>query len=170
MTGYHANDRERCERFINEKSYIIDSAEDTDYLGRGMYFWDNMSQAEWWLKTKKKDAIVSAELNLDCVLDLTQKEIADQMAELYKMIPEAFIQKYIIVYGCLDELLGIRLNILFESFAELKSNFNVVKAQRSYPRKAESEFLKKTKLTSQTVSIYCAKTAAPIGERKWCKK
>lgn len=170
MTGYHANDRERCERFINEKSYIIDSEDDTEYLGRGMYFWDNMPQAEWWLKRKRDGAIVSAELNLDCVLDLTQKEIADQMAELYKLVPEAFMEKYIIRYGCLDNLLGVRLNILFESFEESMNNFNVVKAQRSYPRKEESEFLKKTKLTSQTVSIYCAKTAVPIGERKWCKK
>lgn len=71
MIGYHANDRSRCSEFITNRNYLIIDSNDTDFLGKGMYFWEHESRAEWWLTEKHKESIVKAELNLTDVLDLT---------------------------------------------------------------------------------------------------
>ena len=51
--AYHVNDEERCKKFIENKDYIIIS-DDTFWLGNGMYFWDNNSNANYWLKEKQR--------------------------------------------------------------------------------------------------------------------
>ena len=86
MTGFHANYITECERFLSEESYIIDSKSDTDYLGRGMYFWEHQSNAIWWAKTHKNDSaamIVSADLSLQNVLDLSDDDICESLNKMF---------------------------------------------------------------------------------------
>ena len=50
IIGYHANDKEKCQKFVENSICIF--SEDTYWLGYGMYFWDTMSNAVYW-KTEK---------------------------------------------------------------------------------------------------------------------
>ena len=53
IIGYHVNDKDRCQKFIDEEEIIIFS-EDIYWLGYGMYFWDNQANAKYWIQEKKR--------------------------------------------------------------------------------------------------------------------
>ena len=84
---YHTNDVKRSEEFLTNNKYIIIS-EDLDWLGKGMYFWDNISNAKYWIQKKKKDyeeiMITESIIALDENLDLTDDSILIRIEELWK--------------------------------------------------------------------------------------
>lgn len=51
---YHCNDSTRCQKFLQDHTYVIESQEDGIWLGSGMYFWDNATNANYWLKQKSR--------------------------------------------------------------------------------------------------------------------
>lgn len=51
---YHCNKQEECLKFLNKQDYLISSQEDGIWLGKGMYFWDNISNARFWKREKLK--------------------------------------------------------------------------------------------------------------------
>ena len=50
IIGFHTNTKDKIKNFI-EKGIPITS-EDTTWLGTGMYFWDNLSNAKYWKNEK----------------------------------------------------------------------------------------------------------------------
>lgn len=84
---YHTNDVKRSEEFLTNNKYIIIS-EDLDWLGKGMYFGDNISNAKYWIQKKKKDyeeiMITESIIALDENLDLTDDSILIRIEELWK--------------------------------------------------------------------------------------
>jgi len=169
MTGFHANSIAECEKFLAEKTYIISSENDTDYLGKGMYFWEHKSNAEWWQK-KKKDVsnsmIVSAELSLENALDLTDDDVCKMLDKMRTLIDKSIIRKIGRERNSKSkDAMGVILDSLFEAFSKQMSVFDIVKAVKHYDGKKEAEFLASSPFTTKSVLILCAKTAAPIGER-----
>ena len=53
IKGYHCNDLERTKKFVENKELIM-TQEDGYWLGKGMYFWDNLSNAHYWKKEKER--------------------------------------------------------------------------------------------------------------------
>lgn len=51
---YHCNDSTRCQKFLQDHTCVIESQEDGIWLGSGMYFWDNATNANYWLKQKSR--------------------------------------------------------------------------------------------------------------------
>ena len=171
MLGFHANYIPECERFLSEESYIIDSKTDTEYLGRGMYFWEHQSKAVWWAQTHKKDSasmIVSAELSLENVLDLTDDDICKMLNKMFSYVDKSIVRKIARERNCADSkgAMGIVLDSIFEAFNPQMSKYDIVKAAKSYDKKDEAEFLVASPFTTKIVLILCAKTNAPIGARK----
>lgn len=171
MLGFHANYKKECEKFLSEESYIIDSKTDTEYLGRGMYFWEHKSKAVWWAKTHKKDSaamIVSAELSLKNVLDLTDDDICEMMEKMYSYIDKSVVRKNFKEKNRKDSkgAMGIILDSIFEAFSPQMSKYDIVRAVKSYDGKPEASFLVLSPFTTKIVMILCAKTKAPIGARK----
>ena len=92
MLGFHANDDRRCKNFVDKGILIIDE-NDTDYLGKGMYFWTNSNQAKWWKAEKKKDCIVKAIINIDeedHLLDINDSECLERLQRLFQYIRQAY--------------------------------------------------------------------------------
>ena len=91
---FHSNKKEKCDKFISEKDYLILSQNSYDdiWLGKGMYFWDNKGNALWWNKKqsrKKTDeiySIIAANANLDELLDLTDYDIYIKIEEFWQII------------------------------------------------------------------------------------
>lgn len=171
MIGFHANYVEECERFLSEESYMIDSKTDTEYLGRGMYFWEHKSNAEWWQKTKKSASasmIVSAELSLENALDLTDDDVCKRLNLMFSYINKAVVKKIARERNRTDAngAMGIILDSLFEAFNPQLGKFNIVKAAKPYDKKPEADFLVSSPFTTKNILILCAKTTAPIGARK----
>lgn len=127
---YHCNDTVNCKKFVENDKCLIYKREGGIWLGSGMYFWDNLSNAEFWKREKiKKDSekeycIVQAGVFLDKLLDLTDLDVAKKMTELW--------ERYVQVNNLKkEEKLGTKLNILFKTF-NLEKEYNVVKVYGKY--------------------------------------
>jgi len=75
--GFHGCEKSRQEKLISESSYFKMSQESFDWLGHGMYFWDNNEKrAMQWAIDKqkvgklKKPSVVGAVLDLGRCFDL----------------------------------------------------------------------------------------------------
>ena len=130
---YHCNDSFRCHNFVHSKKYMIVSEEDGIWLGTGMYFWDNMANARFWMRKKRKDdphrdySIISANVFMDKLLDLTDNDICNKIEKMW--------EKYLEVNGINDEknsALGYKLNVLFKSIEMLRENYYVIKIYGKY--------------------------------------
>jgi len=167
MIGYHANDEERCIRFLKDEKYLI-IGEDTEYLGKGMYFWEHLHMAKWWKEEKKKDLIVQATVNIDNLLDLTNREQVEQISNLYNILNRAIKNRLEKKYNGknIDILVGVKLDEIFDSYPEIMSKFEVVRCQRNYDQFDEPDFFFNTKLTTLCTSIYCVKVVKPISKRE----
>ena len=125
---YHCNDSTRCQKFLQDHTYVIESQEDGIWLGSGMYFWDNATNANYWLKQKsskqpeEKFEIVIAHVYMDHMLDLTDIDICKNIETLWK----TYKQK-----SGLDtpdnETLGYKLNTLYDYFPSFKEMYHVIK-------------------------------------------
>ncbi len=163
MTGYHANDKRRCEKFVNDKSFLIVDNDDTCYLGTGMYFWEHQSRAEWWLKEQNKESIVSAELDLTKMLDLTDDEKLSYIEKAADLFYSGMKRK-----GIKPDQVGLKLDYLFESYKELSDTYEAIKAHFWYGRKEESNFLFGSRLTGKCVDIYTIRRNPDlVRNRKW---
>lgn len=154
MKGFHANDKERCEKFLSNYEYLIIS-EDTDFLGNGMYFWEYLERAQWWKDCHpEKEVIVSAEIITDNLLDLKSRDVCKRIQHLYEKVDNSIKRRYLKNYPNMDFQTGVKLNILFESCGFYMNSFTVIRGSRKYDTD-ETLFLEKTKLTVNAVDIYC---------------
>lgn len=169
IIAYHCNDKKRCKVFIDDHSKLVWSEEEGIWLGSGMYFWDNMSNAKYWLKQKKKKnakeehTIIEGSLVISKMLDLTDKEICDEIQELWRAYSKDM---------GIDEKqpLGKKLNMLFESSPMMREYFNVIKVNGKYIKEKPSELFyfkskgEKIEPTLGTKTIYSAKNSECLGE------
>ncbi len=176
IKGFHANDSERCKKFLSDNYFIV--SDDTHWLGRGMYFWDNESNAVYWAKEKfRKDRqlksvwIVKADIILDDVLDLTDSNalryfeaIWNEYCQIKEISPD-------------NVPIGKRVNYLL-SFFSTKLPFTVVKCHAYYPKTPPIHFLDKhykdlpeplPSIDYSTKTIYCVKTEQALTNRSKIK-
>jgi len=161
IIGYHTNDKDRCEKFINNFECIF--SEDTYWLGYGMYFWDTKSNAVYWKNEKFRKHkniniiwIVKANIILDSILDLTDTENAEDFENLWN----EYIQKENISDAQIP--IGKKIDILFDFF-ELE--YKAVKCFGDYYNNIyikNQDIFKTTKITQKIKTIYCVKNSENI--------
>ena len=100
--GFHGCDESVRDRLLNQPDEIVISKEKYDWLGHGMYFWENnYERAMQWAEDKKrrgkikKPAVIGATLFLGYCCDFldsthlqTLKDYFDWMSELYATMGE----------------------------------------------------------------------------------
>jgi hypothetical protein len=100
ILGFHGCDVSIRDRLLNQPDEIVFSKEKYDWLGHGMYFWENnYERALQWAEDKKKrgklekPAVIGATLFLGYCCDFLDsaylrilKEYFDGMAESYELI------------------------------------------------------------------------------------
>lgn len=170
---YHCNDSFRCHYFVQSKECMIISEEDGKWLGTGMYFWDNLANAKFWMKKKRKEniyrsySIVMATIFMDKLLDLTDNDICNKIGETW--------EKYQKVNGLTDvkdNELGLKLNLLFKSIKIFQENFYVIKIYGRYNKTPKNKLWSynvkgdKAEPISTVKCIYNVKNEEAIGERK----
>jgi len=163
IIGYHCNDKYRCEDFLNDFKMI--NSEDEQYLGTGMYFWDNYSNAEYWLskkKTKHQEIeewyIVSALIKILMLLDLTDKEQSYMLDGLWR--------KYCSRTRTHKDLpLGIKIDNIFKFF-KLYSRYHIIKANAAYNDMENPNILSGTYVQNNTRTLYCVKNASVVTQSK----
>ena len=122
---YHANDRLKVENFLKTNELII--SKDTNWLGSGMYFWDNLSNAKYWKneKLRKNETIdikiIKGKIFLEKLLDLTDEETVKKIDKTWDIISkDSEIKKMEIK----KIELGRKLDIIFD--------YNVIKCLGNY--------------------------------------
>ena len=156
VDGYHVNSISKTDIFINSDSLI--ESYDTDWLGNGMYFWDNMSNARYWANEKKrKDGVnclrlVKGIIILDSILDLTDNDIVTMVDEIWA----TYVKKRSL---CPNKPSGSKLNWIFSFFDGFSDKYKVIKAHGSYKNaKLAHFFVEKTcYLDSRIKTIYCVR-------------
>lgn len=139
---YHCNDKNRCMKFLSSDTYMIISEEDGKWLGKGMYFWDNLGNAKYWKgeKQRKKPngnfVILKARVSIENLLDLTDTEICVMLEKLWNA--------YKIKIGAdTDDRtvdLGRKLNLLYKCVPEFKDFYKVIKIYGKYNRTPNNGF------------------------------
>lgn len=92
MIGFHGCDQSVVDKVIKGEDNLIASTNDYDWLGHGVYFWENnetraLQYAYDMLKRKsssvKKPAIIGAVIDLGYCMDLTDSLYLDELKEAY---------------------------------------------------------------------------------------
>ena len=152
IIGYHVNSKEKCQPFLEDDKFII--SKDIHWLGNGMYFWDNMANANYWVRKKKKESlsdiwILQAVISLEDYLDLSDEEILDQFNQLWVAYLKKKNYYHKGKYIKLDSPLGVKLNLLFDFYNNLNKNFKVIKAVGMYENRRERDFLNGSMVTNK---------------------
>lgn len=128
ITLYHTNSKEICEDFLNSKINLYISDQDGgQWLGAGMYFWDNLSNAKYWGNQKLKRfsechiIYVNAHFDLDNLLDLTDLDVSDYIFQIWEKYCER-------THTNLYTDLGVVLNTLFNILPKMNEKYHLIKA------------------------------------------
>lgn len=140
IIGYHVNDEERCRTFVNNEEYLINS-KDAKWLGYGMYFWDNESNADYWITQKKRKnpeikklAKVRCNIFTDKLLDLTDTKMLDTFNRLW--------EEYCKKGKCeLSQPLGAKLDRIFDFFKTIDDMFKVIRVYGKYNKTPKNDFI-----------------------------
>lgn len=169
---YHCNDKTRCQKFLDNKKFMIESKEDGIWLGNGMYFWDNLSNAKFWYRKKQQKhdelLIVQSNVYTDFLLDLTDLDVCNKMEQLWNKIykeNEIKIPK--------DKItLGAKLNYLYDYYDMFKDVYQVIKVIGKYKKTPQNSFYKydldsrRAEPTTAIKCIYNVKNVDAIATRE----
>lgn len=169
---YHCNDKTRCQKFLDNKKFMIESKEDGIWLGNGMYFWDNLSNAKFWYKKKQQKhdelLIVQSNVYTDFLLDLTDLDVCNKMEQLWNKVykeNEIKIPK--------DKItLGVKLNYLYDYYDMFKDVYQVIKVIGKYKKTPQNSFYKydldsrRAEPTTAIKCIYNVKNVDAIATRE----
>jgi len=102
ILGFHGCDHLQIEQLLGDISYFKKSQENFDWLGHGMYFWENnFERARQWSQNKKdsgkisKTAVVGAVIDLGYCFDLLDSsniELLKSYFELFRIESELLIK------------------------------------------------------------------------------
>ena len=169
---YHCNDKTRCQKFLDNKKFMIESKEDGIWLGKGMYFWDNLSNAKFWYRKKQQKhdelLIVQSNVYTDFLLDLTDLDVCNKMEQLWNKVykeNEIKIPK--------DKItLGVKLNYLYDYYDMFKDVYQVIKVIGKYKKTPQNSFYKydldsrRAEPTTAIKCIYNVKNVDAIATRE----
>jgi hypothetical protein len=95
VLGYHGCQTDVAQEVVNQKQKLWSSENQTDWLGRGIYFWEGDPQRalEWAEeRVRRKDyktaAVVGAVIDLGNCLDLTKRENLELLKDIYSLFVE----------------------------------------------------------------------------------
>ncbi|UOT89783.1 hypothetical protein [Streptococcus salivarius] len=155
VTCFHCNYDEKIIEFVeNHQPIISEHPFDNNWAGKGMYFWDNFDNANYWRGEKRKKSpasvsIVSVDVEYDTsdtsFLDLTSESILKKLIEYYKLThPEENIS---------DKKIGV----LIDDYSH-QNDVKVIKLLGDYKHnKSPNTPIDISKLSYKAKVIYCVK-------------
>ena len=97
IIGFHGCDAEVCNKLLNHPNEILKSERPYDWLGHGIYFWENnYERALLWAKDKykrgeiNKPAVIGAVLSLDYCFDLLDNQFIQMIRQSYELMVESY--------------------------------------------------------------------------------
>lgn len=98
IIGFHGTTKDRAEEYLSSSLSFHPSTNDYDWLGNGMYFWENnLARAEQWAQDAAKrkgadaePAVIGAIIDLGYCLDLTDSESLEELRTGYDALTRSF--------------------------------------------------------------------------------
>ncbi|QPS81680.1 MULTISPECIES: hypothetical protein [Delftia] len=100
VLGFHGTDEETVDKILNDpRQHLKKSANDHDWLGRGIYFWENdpirafnfsKERMKWAKVEGKKPKVIGAIIDLGLCLNLTEQPALAQLKQAHQSIFEDF--------------------------------------------------------------------------------
>lgn len=101
VLGFHGTDEETVHKILNSKSgeHLTASANDYDWLGGGIYFWENdperalqfaQERMTWKKITDKKPAVIGAVIDLGLCLNLFDQPALLELESTYDQVAKDF--------------------------------------------------------------------------------
>lgn len=88
--GFHGCDQSVFDRVIKNGEPLDFSTNDYDWLGSGIYFWENSVERAWeWARESgrvKEPAVIGAVIDLGHCLNLTDRKYTDLLASEYEIM------------------------------------------------------------------------------------
>ncbi len=100
VIGFHGCDKSVVDKVIAGEDNLIASTNDYDWLGHGIYFWENnetraLQYAHEMLKrgssSVKQPAVIGAVIDLGYCMDLTDSLYLDELKEAYHILKETCV-------------------------------------------------------------------------------
>lgn len=160
IEGYHVNKEQKCKDFLNKETALIISV-DQEYLGRGMYFWDNKANAKYWFKQQRRkhpcDSLmaVSCNLSLEKLLDLTDGDIRRVVDKAWHTIQNRAENDGVPLK------MGARLDYI-RRFHPLIKTLNIYKMLAQYENDEHKYNFGSPYLACNVRTIYCVKDPEAI--------
>lgn len=89
VIGFHGCNKETCSKVINNGEHLIASSNSYDWLGNGIYFWEqNYERAYEWAKNRHGSdaAVIGAVIDLGYCLNLTDYSSNEKLKLGYKAL------------------------------------------------------------------------------------
>lgn len=167
---YHVNSLKNIETVVHSfdvhRPQLYVAKEDGFWAGNGMYFWDNIGNANYWLRMSRKSnpVILKAKLTYASLnmFDLTDSETLSTLNELWPLAAKKYNVKS-------NVSLGKKINTISEFF---NGNLKVVRELGYYPAKKEHAFVRqdidmqKPHVTTNAKIIYCIKDYTVLSDLK----
>lgn len=96
VVGYHGCDRTFAQHLVSGRLAVRDwlaSAQEYDWLGRGVYFWEHALGRAWqWAEQRHpgREAVVAVEIRLGRCFDLADTEFTGLVLEAYNELREEY--------------------------------------------------------------------------------
>lgn len=129
---YHCNTKEKCGNFLNNILELIKSSHKYDdyWLGKGMYYWENLGNAKYWKKDKTRKnpndefVIIKSFVSLEKLLDLTDNDIANKIEILWEKLSNQSLENK----NFQNKVpIGAKLNFIYKKLDEFQKKYNIVK-------------------------------------------
>lgn len=97
VLGFHGCDKVIADAVINNGTPMKPSKNDYDWLGHGIYFWENNFERAWdWAVEQsrrpnskiKTPAVIGAVIDLGCCLDLLDNHYLGELKQAYKTLKD----------------------------------------------------------------------------------
>lgn len=172
IIAYHSNDKGKCEKFVSENN-LIWCGEDGEWAGRGMYFWDNLSNAKYWMHQNQKRkvgnySIVQATLLIDKLMDLTDQDVRNAIGKLWICLITKIEKEN------MSFTLGAKINFLYDHTELIIKCYPIIKMFGEY-NNTPSDVLfqctiqsKRDCPTIKAKCVYCVKDSLCIAEGSRC--
>jgi len=102
LIGFHGCDKSVRDKIVNNKSMLYESNNDYDWLGNGMYFWENNREraldfAQNLHKNPQRDkapiltpSVLGATIDLGFCLNLLEKEFIELVSKSYQTLSASY--------------------------------------------------------------------------------
>lgn len=100
VLGFHGSDKDTVYNILNDpKGHLNSSANVHDWLGEGIYFWENdpvralqfsKERMKWKGVTDKEPAVIGAIIDLGLCLNLSEQKALEELRMAYSVLKEDF--------------------------------------------------------------------------------